>query len=132
VQGGIDPALVAELEHAYWLYWQRLATALLTLDVSPVREVGDDVEVNGTAKYIEELRAKGHAVVTDVRHNAQLLSATDVLAVIADAEEDHSYYVNLATGQPEEPRPPVQVLKTERRFEKLDGAWKVTGSQPYE
>ena len=132
VQGDVDPALVAELEHAYWLYWQAQAQAYATLDVAPVREVGDDTEVNGTAKLIEQLRAEGHAGVLDVQHHAQLVSATDALAIIADDEESHSYYVNLETGQPEEPKPPVTESKIERRFEKFGADWKVTGSQPYE
>ena len=130
VQGDIDPALVAELEHAYWLYWQARAQANATLDVTPMRQVGDETEVNGTATLIEQLRAEGHSVRVDVQHHAELLSATDQEAVIFDEREDHSYYVNLATGQPEEPRPPAQTYKLLYRFNKVDGMWKVTGNQP--
>ncbi|MBV9597303.1 MAG: hypothetical protein JOZ87_10590 [Chloroflexi bacterium] len=132
VQGDIDPALVAELEHAYWLYWQAQTQAFETLNVDPLRQVADETEIAGGAKLIDQLRAEGHAVATDVQHQAELVSATDSLAVIADDEESHSYYVNLATGQPEEPRPPVTESKIERRFEKFGTAWKLTGSQPYE
>jgi hypothetical protein len=129
VTGDTDPALVAELEHAYWLYWRRYAEADATLDADLLRGVGDETEVDATATLYEEWRAEGHAVHTDVRHHATLLSATPDRAVIFDAQESHSYYVSLATGEPEEPYPDPTTTNVLYQFTKIGDAWKVTGKE---
>jgi hypothetical protein len=129
VSGDIDPALVSELEHAYWLYWDRRAQAYASLDPSALESVADQKIVDDTATFIDQLRAEGHSGKTVVQHNAQLLSADEQSALIFDAYTSNSYFVSLDTGQPEEPRPAPESLKVLYRFMSEDGSWKLTGEQ---
>ena len=118
-----------ELEHAYWLYWQRDAEADATLDADVMRAVADEDTVNGAAKLYEQWRAEGHAVHSDLRHHATLLSATPDQAVIFDIQEDHSYFVSLATGEPEQPYPDVTTTNVLYQFSKVGDSWKQTGEE---
>jgi hypothetical protein len=129
VTGDVDPALVSELEHAYWVFWQRYTQADATLDANLMGDVADQATIDGLAKLYDEERGDGHSVHTDVRHQATLQSATPNEAVIFDIQEGHSYYVSLATGEPEEPTPDVTTTKVLYQFSKIGDSWKETGEE---
>jgi hypothetical protein len=129
VTGDIDPALVSELEHAYWVFWQRYTQADATLDANLMGDVADQATVDGLAKLYDEERGEGHAVHTDVRHQATLQSAAPNQAVIFDVQEDHSHYVSLATGEPEKPYPDVTTTNVLYQFTKTGSTWKETGEE---
>jgi hypothetical protein len=120
----IDPGLVTTLKHAYWLYWQRDAEALATLDASPMKNVGDETQVDGTTKSIEQFRNDGHRVRLEATHDAQLLSASDGEAFIYDFTVDSSYYVSLTTSEVETPKPSTETFRRIIKLSKVDNTWK--------
>lgn len=127
----ISVALLQELLQAHQLYWSRRTLALRDLDLAPIEEVATGTELSGTAQLIDELRAEGHAIRTNVSHHICVLTATSEQAQIADAFEDRSIYIDAVTKEPLQPpkpdseKPPVvQEIKV---FQKQDGTWKVIG-----
>jgi hypothetical protein len=134
----ISPELTAEVSQAYLRYFQVSADALLNLDPIPLDAVAAGDALAGLQTQIEEDRAAGRAIRTEVAHNFTVVSANNNHAQVADDYRDSSVFVDPATRQPlpgevvpasPQDAPEVKVLYQLRR---VSGSWKVVGGQKYE
>jgi hypothetical protein len=133
----IPAELGAEISQAYLRYFQVRGDALLALDPSELDEVAADGELAALQKNVEDDRAQGRALQTDVQHRFIVLSVEGDNAQVADRYRDSSIYVDPATHQPlqgevapssPDDAPEVKVIYQLRRIE---GVWKVIGGQQY-
>jgi hypothetical protein len=90
------------------------------------------------AQSIEDDRAQGRALKTDVQHNFVVLSVQNDEAQVADQFRDSSFFVDPVTqevlpGQviPNSPdtAPLVRIVY---RLQRIDGTWKVAAGTKYE
>jgi hypothetical protein len=134
----VTPRLAAEVSDAYLRYFQVSADALLKLDSSRLADVATDGELSALAQSIEDDRAQGRALKTDVQHNFVVLSVQNDEAQVADQFRDSSFFVDPVTqevlpGQviPNSPdtAPLVRIVY---RLQRIDGTWKVTAGTKYE
>jgi hypothetical protein len=93
----VSPELVAEVSAAYLRYFQVSSDALLNLDPSPLDAVATGEALIGLQSEIEQDRAAGRAIRTEVTHNFTVVSATDTEAQVADDYRDSSVFVDPAT-----------------------------------
>jgi hypothetical protein len=134
----VAPELAAEVSEAYLRYFQVSADALLKLDSSRLAEVATNGELSALAQSIEDDRAQGRALKTDVQHNFVVLSVHNDEAQVADQFRDSSFFVNPVTQE----ALPGQVIPTSPdtaplvrivyRLQRIDGTWKVTEGTKYE
>jgi hypothetical protein len=96
----VDPALADEVSQAYLHYWDVRADALLNLDDSELPEVMGGDHLASAEKLIQQLRAEGHAIQTDVKHNFAVLDASTNHAEVVDIYEDNSMYVDPQSHRP--------------------------------
>jgi hypothetical protein len=134
----VAPKLAAEVSDAYLRYFQVSADALLKLDSSRLADVATDGELSALAQSIDDDRAQGRALKTDVQHNFVVLSVQNDEAEVADQFRDSSFFVDPVTqevlpGQviPNSPdtAPLVRIVY---RLQRIDGTWKVTAGTKYE
>jgi hypothetical protein len=82
------------------------------------------------------LRSQGRAIRTHVVQHVIALPTAPEEAVIADEYEDLSIYVDFETQTPIDPANPDPqtgpTVKVRKLLQKVDGIWKVSGSQVYE
>jgi hypothetical protein len=122
-----DAALVSEITDAFQNYSAVRAEAEWSLDGSRLAEIMPDPELSGSLRYLDELRATGRAVRTNVEHNMRITRATADEAEIVDEVSDWSVYVDLVTRQPLQPDPAGRQLTEIYFLRKIDGVWKVVG-----
>jgi hypothetical protein len=126
--------LVAEVSEAYLRYFQVSTDALLNLDPSPLAAVAAGDALAGLQQEIEQDRAAGRAVRTEVVHNFTVVSANGSEAQVADDYRDSSVFVDPATRQPlpgeVAPASPWEApeingaLPTAPRLGHLEGCWR--------
>src|SRR5207237_10507699 len=87
----ISPELTAVIGDAYQEYWQVRAEALYDLDASRLQEVMAGDHLAAVQERIDELRADGHAIQTDVDHKYVIVEATDDNAKLVDTYVDQSF-----------------------------------------
>jgi hypothetical protein len=138
----IRPELEQDVAQAYLRYFQVSAEALRTLNPIGLDSVASGEELDFLKKRIEEDRAAGKALDTNVQHSFVVLSVRGDEAQVADVYRDSSVYIDLATGQPlagsTRPTstggaPEVRELYHLRREISPDGAsnWKVEKVERY-
>lgn len=132
----VDPVAQAEVLQAYAHYWQQRTLAFRDLDPSLLIEVAAGDELAALTSGIDDLRSQGRAIRTHVLHHLVALPTAPGEAVIADEYEDLSIYVDFETQAPIDPANPDPqtgpTVKVRKLLQKLDGIWKVSGSQVYE
>jgi hypothetical protein len=136
-QSTITPELISEISQAYLTYFQVRADALQNLDASHLDDVAAGDALAGLQQEIDQDRAAGRAIRTDVVHNYSVVSATDDAAEVADDYRDSSVFVDPATKEPlagevvpatPQDAPEVKVVYDLHR---ISGVWKVTGGRKY-
>ena len=132
VRPGVDPGVAQQVQAAYALYWARRAQAFYFLDSGPLDEVAAEKELDGSVQLIQQLRSENRAGETVVRHNAVLLSATEVDAAIFDEYQDASYYIDPVNKQPLSSETNTYSFKDVFQLRKIAGTWKVVGGERYD
>jgi len=116
--------LVAEIDAAYQHYWQIRAEALFDLDSSRLSEVMTGEHLAAIAKLIDELRAEGHALLTEIDHRYVIVSASANDAAIADTYTDSTVYVDSTTHEALS-QPANDKLQEQYQLTRIDGSWRV-------
>ena len=125
------PEVAAAVSDAYSHYWSVRADAFLNLDPTDLDQVAAGDELAALQKSINDFRAQGKALDTDVQHHFTVVTVIDDQAVVSDRFRDSSIYVSPddhtpLPGQvkPDSPdtAPEVQALY---KLELIDGTWKV-------
>jgi len=120
----VDPGLAEQVTEAYQRYWQVRAQALFALDTSHLSEVAAGEHLDQLVKYIDELRSKGQAGLTDVEHHFVVLEASNSRAVIGDNYVSNSVFIDATTHTPLT-EPTGGNLQEFYTFAHMDGDWKV-------
>ena len=123
----VDPAIGDEVGAAYLAYWQIRSQAALQLDTSHLAEAMDGEYLEDFRNRIEQLRAEGRAINTQVSLNYTVVQATPTSAVVHDRIEDKSIYIDAVTKAPLE-QPADGQLLIEFTLKRIDGVWKVVDS----
>jgi hypothetical protein len=123
----LDPALRAEIMDAFQRYSDVRAEAEWSLDGSRLTEIMPGSELAGSLQYLDELRAAGRAVRTQVEHNARVTRASTDEAEVVDEVTDWSVYVDAVTKRPLQPDAAGRHLTEVYFLRKIDGVWKVSG-----
>lgn len=123
----LDRALRAEIMDAFQRYSDIRAEAEWSLDGSRLTEIMPGAELAGSLQYLDELRAAGRAVRTQVAHNARVTRASADEAEVVDEVTDWSVYVDAITRQPLQPEAAARHLTEVYFLRKIDGVWKVIG-----
>src|SRR6266542_2470484 len=130
----VRPDMAAAVLDAYQRYWSVRADALLRLDPTGLDQIATGDELAALDKNIEDLRAQGRAVKTDVQHHMSVLTAFDDKALVSDRIRDSSVYVSPEDNQPlpgeVAPSSPDEApeVTSVYELELVDGTWKVVSS----
>ena len=128
------PDVAAAVSDAYQRYWSVRADALLRLDPTGLDQIAAGDELAALDKNIEDLRAQGRAVKTDVQHHMSVLTVFEDKALVSDRVRDSSVYVSREDHQPlpgqVAPSSPDQAPEVTSIYELelVDGTWKVVSS----
>jgi len=123
----VEPALADEVGRAYVMFWRVRSQALLELDPSHLSDVmGGDYLTNVTQR-IDELRAEGRAIKTQVMLNYTVVEASTDSASVVDYFKDNSVYVKIDTEEPLS-TPTADQLNVLYRLRKFSDVWKVVDS----
>lgn len=114
------------ITQAYLRYWDVYSSALETLDTSHLSEVMTDDELKRAQAYVEQLRAEGHGLKTDVSHHYEVTSMTAETATLDDQLVNRSYLIDPATKQPVGSPEPATPETIACRLQLKGGVWKVT------
>jgi hypothetical protein len=120
----VEPALADEVGRAYVTYWQIRAEALLDLDTSRLSEVMAGDHLISVERLIDQLRAEGHAIQTDVEHKYAIVRASHNDAEINDTYIDTSAYVDITSHQVVS-APTNDILHEQYTMNRIDGNWRV-------
>ena len=134
----VSPEQAAEIAAAYQRYWEVRSEALLDLDPAPLADVAAGESLAGLQKSIEDDRAQGRALQTNVEHEqVYVVDVQGDEADVADRYKDSSIYVDpdshtplpgqVAPASPDV-APAVSVLY---HLQRVDGAWKVVSGQRF-
>jgi hypothetical protein len=123
----VDPALAEEVGKAYETFWQVRSQALLELDTTHLNEVMEGDYLTNEQQLIDQLRADGRAIKTQVVLNYSVVQATDESASIVDSFKDNSVYVQIGTEEPLT-APPSDQLTVLYTLRNSSGTWKVIDS----
>jgi hypothetical protein len=131
------PELDAEISEAYLHYFQVTTDALYALDPTGLDDVAANGELAALEKNIEDNRALGRALDTDVQHSFIVSNVDGDNADVADRYEDSSVYVDATTHEPlpgqVRPASPdvAPVVTVIYHLQRIDGVWKVIGADEY-
>jgi cytoskeletal protein RodZ len=127
-----------EIALAYKNYFDVTGEALLNLDPTPLDGVAAGSELESLQRDIEQDRAKGRALQTNVQHDqVYVLDVYGDEADVADRYRDSSIYVDPQTGGPlpgqvapdsPELAPAVSVIY---HLQRIDGIWKVVSGRRF-
>jgi hypothetical protein len=133
-QAGVPVGPAKEVANAYLRYFEVSGQALYQLNPDLLDEVTAGDELAALRKNIEDDRAAGRAVRTDVEHYCVVLSVVGDHAQIGDVYRDSSIYVDPTTHAPlpgekvpasPEVAPEATVFY---QLQRIDGVWKVVDS----
>jgi hypothetical protein len=123
----VEPTLAAEISQAYENFWQVKSQALLELDPNHLPDVMDDEYLADTQDLIEQLRAEGRAIKTQVSLDYTVVEASSNSATVVDFFVDNSIYVKLGTEDPLS-NPTADRLRVLYRMQRISDTWKVIKS----
>jgi hypothetical protein len=132
-----DPAAGQAVMAAYLNYWKVSSDALFNLDPAPLDAVADGKTLIGLQQSVEQNRAAGRAIETNVKHDALVIRVQGDDAELVDNYADSSIYVDPTTKQPlpgqAAPASPDQapVVSIKYQLHRFDGVWKVVGGTQY-
>jgi len=92
--------LAAEVSEAYLRYFQVSTDALRALNPDGLDSVATGDELQFLTTQIEQDRAAGRALATNVQHSFVVLSVQGDQAMVSDDYRDSSIYVDPSTGRP--------------------------------
>ncbi len=128
----------AEIAVAYKNYFDVTGDALLNLDPTSLSDVAAGPELDSLRKDIEDDKAQGRALQTNVQHEqVYVLGIQGDEADVADRYRDSSIYVDPQTRTPlpgqvapasPDVTPAVSVIY---HLQRLDGTWKVVSGQRF-
>jgi hypothetical protein len=133
----VPPEQAAEIAAAYKRYFDVSGEALLNLDPTSLDEVTSGQELAGLQRDIEEDRAQGRALQTNVQHEAVVIDVQGDEADVADRYKDSSIYVNPISHEPlpgqvvpasPDVAPAVSVVY---HLQRIDGVWKVVSGKRF-
>jgi hypothetical protein len=132
------PDQTAEIALAYRNYFDVTGQALLNLDPTPLDQVAAGQSLAGLQQTIEQDRAQGRALDTNVQHEqVYVVDVHDDQADVADRYRDSSIYVDPVTHEalpgevaPASPdlAPTVSVIY---HLQRIDGTWKVVSGERF-
>jgi hypothetical protein len=114
------------------------ADALLNLDSTSLESVAAGDALAGLQQEIQQDRAAGRAIRTDVVHNLSVIGVVDNQAQVADDYRDSSVFVDPVTKEPLPgeviPPSPQEAPETKVLYELrlISGTWKVVSGKRYE
>lgn len=117
--------LEREVATAYLRYWALYSTAMETLDSSRLVEVATGERLSQAVAEVEDLRADGIAAKIQVKHNFQVLKATEREAAVRDEYINSSYAVDPQTRKPVGDPGQSQRFVNTYSLERVGSAWKV-------
>jgi hypothetical protein len=132
-----DPAAKDDILDAYESYWKVTADAFYLLDPTGLDAVAAGNTLQGLRESIDEDRAGGRALKTNVEIGPLVVRVNGDDAEIVDIYDDSSIWVDLMTKQPlpgavapasPHDAPTVSMLWQLHRF---NGVWKVTNATQY-
>jgi hypothetical protein len=125
------------VSEAYDHYFEVRTDALYNLDPAPLDAVAAGDVLAGLRQSIEEDRAAGRALKTDVHHDYLVVRLQGDDADLVDSYEDSSIYVDPTSKQPlpgeVAPASPdvAPVVSIVYRFRRFNGVWKVISGTRY-
>ena len=134
-QSGVPQEPAKEVASAYLRYFQVSAEALFQLKPELLDEATAGEELAALQKNIEDDRARGRALRTDVQHYCVVLRVQGDNAYVGDDYRDSSIYVDAVThsplpGQEVPPSPDVAPeFKVVYELQRIDGVWKVVDGE---
>jgi hypothetical protein len=123
----VEPALADEVGRAYVMFWRVRSQALLELDQTHLSDVMWGDYLTNVNQRIDELRAEGRAIKTQVVLNYSVVEASSDSASVVDYFKDNSIYVKIDTEEPLS-TPTADQLNVLYRLRKFSDAWKVVDS----
>jgi hypothetical protein len=99
VQPTLSPQLSQEISQAYLRYFQVSADALRTWNPDGLDSVATGDELAFLRDQIQQDRAAGRALDTEVQHSFNIVQIQGDEAEVADAYRDSSVYINPNTGE---------------------------------
>jgi hypothetical protein len=133
-QSGVPEGPAKDVADAYLHYFEVSGQALYQLNPDLLDEVSAGAELDALRKSIEDDRAAGRAVRTDVEHYCVVLSVDGDSARLGDVYRDSSIYVDPATHIPlpgeHVPNSPAVAPEFKVFFwlQRIEGVWKVVDS----
>jgi hypothetical protein len=121
----VPPDLRDEIWSAYLTYWQVIADAHRTLDSSEVSTVASGQALERAILAVKDLESAGTAQELRIDHNAKVLYATDIEAVLYDEYISRSVFIEPSTGLERPSTDPPLVQQISFRMQNEDGSWKV-------
>jgi len=123
----VEPTLAAEIGGAYVEYWKVTSQALLELDSTHLPDVMSGDYLQMFESKLDDLRASGRAIKTQVKLDYKVVQAGNLDAVVIDHVDDTSFYVEPGTENPLSD-PADDFLSLELKLHNFDGTWKVVES----
>ncbi len=123
----VDPVLAAEVGKAFERYWDVRTQALFHLDASHLGDVMAGEHLQSVETRIEQLRADGKAIRTEVQNSYGVIDATADTARITDTYVSNSVYVDATTGA-NLSEPTSDTIDVVYELRKFNNVWKVVDS----
>jgi hypothetical protein len=126
-QRPVEPPLYAEVEQAYYQFWDVRRQAWLDMDADALARVMGGVVLQRDLTAMDRLRAQNRAQQIDIRHHVTILHAVPDEAAV---EDDYVWYVTNLDFESKEPVEPMTsaLWQLVYRLRKTDGVWKVVDS----
>ena len=131
----VPGGLAKEVADAYLHYFEVSGQALYRLDPDLLDEVTAGAELATLRKNIEDDRAKGRALRTDVEHDCVVVRVDGATGYVWDRYRDSSIDVDPTTHQPlpgqKTPASPdvAPAFTVIYQLQRLDGVWKVVDGE---
>lgn len=120
----LDAGLGDQIEQAFRGYWDADATALRTLDVTPLRGVEVEPLLSQDLSLLQKLQREGRGYQLQVQHNFRIAQEDASTFWVYDSFADSSFHVDFSTKRQVD-RIPEEVTREAYKFQRADGTWKI-------
>jgi hypothetical protein len=126
-QRPVEPPLAAEVEQAYYQFWEVRRQAWLDMDAAALGRAMGGVALQRDLAAMDQLRAQNRAQRIEITHHVSILHAAPDEAAV---EDDYAWYVTNVHFESKEPVEPMTtgVWQLVYRLRKNEGVWKVVDS----